>query len=267
MAITTVDGALAGMQPLRSFGKAATGTLGAGRPFSLWSLAGVPGPGGYDSTLNGVTLSSPQNGQIPFTNPGSGNTYLTRFVAACTQVSTLILADRIWHNGGFTITSTSAQNITSPTWPARDTSGATSGDAILLGMEISSAAGAAAPTITVSYTNEANTSGRTGTNWFATANSPGAGSFFPIGLQAGDKGVRSVQSVTLSASWVSGTMNLVAYRELARLELPVASAGNALDLLQSGFVRMYNDSVPFLILVPSTTTSSNVFGAVGWTQG
>ena len=43
MAITTVDGALAGMQWPRFFAKAVTGTMVAGRPWSTWALAGNPG--------------------------------------------------------------------------------------------------------------------------------------------------------------------------------------------------------------------------------
>lgn len=41
--ITTLDGVLAGMQWSRPFGKAVTGTMVAGRPWSLWSLGGNPG--------------------------------------------------------------------------------------------------------------------------------------------------------------------------------------------------------------------------------
>jgi hypothetical protein len=173
----------------------------------------------------------------------------------------------LWHNGGYTITATTAQTSTTPTWPARDANGVTNGDGVLLGLEISSAAGAAAPTITVSYTNSAGTAGRTGTNSFATANSPAAGSFFPIGLQAGDIGVRSLQSVTLSTSWLSGTMNMVAYRVLAALELTTANTPNALDAITAGFPRLYNGTVPFFIFIPSTTTASNISGQVIWTQG
>ena len=43
MAITTLDGALAGMKPPQTFAKAPTGTLVAGRPVSLFYLAGMPG--------------------------------------------------------------------------------------------------------------------------------------------------------------------------------------------------------------------------------
>lgn len=270
MAITTLDGALAGMTPSNYFIKVASAVPVIGRPQSLWMLGGNPGAGTYDATLNGVILSSSAAqvaGQIPFTDPVSGNTYLARLQAAASQACTVLLCDRLWHNGGFTITSTAAQNITSPTWPARDNAGTTNGDGVLLGLEVSAACGAAAPTITVSYTNQAGTAGRTATNAFATANSPTIGGFFPIGLAAGDTGVRSVQSMTLSASWVSGTVNLVAYRVLAALELQGAYVPNAIDALTAGMPQMYNGSVPFLILVPSAATAATVTGQVVYTKG
>jgi len=270
LAITTLDGAIAGMQWPRTYAKSITPTLVAGKPQSLWGLAGNPGAGSYDTTLNGVTLSQTSaqvNGALNFVDPVSGNSYLARMTGAATQAGTLILADRLWHNGGYTITATTAATSTTPTWPARDSGGSTNGDGVLLGLEISAAAGAAAPTITITYTNSAGTGSRTAVNSFATANSPAAGSFFPIGLQAGDVGVRAVTSLQLSASWVSGTMNLVAYRPLAFLELPGAQISNAIDSLTSGFPRLYNGTTPFLIFVPNTTTASNVSGSVIWTQG
>lgn len=270
MAITTLDGALAGMQAARYFAKNVTGTMVAGRPWSLWALAGNPGAGSFNSTLAGVALDSTSaqvSGQIPFTNPVSGNSYLARFQAGATIAGTLLLCDRLWHNGGFTITSNTSQTVNSAGFPARDLNGSTNGDGVLLGLEISAAAGAAAPTITVGYTNQAGTGSRSAVNIFPTANSPAAGSFFPIGLQAGDTGVRSVQTLQLSASWVSGTMNLVAYRVLAALELTGANVPNAIDALTSGFPRLYYGVVPFLVFIPSTTTTSNISGQMIVTQG
>jgi hypothetical protein len=137
----------------------------------------------------------------------------------------------------------------------------------MLALEISSAAGAATPTVTVSYTNSAGTAGRTATNVIATTASPVAGTTYFIALQAGDVGVRSVQSVTLSASWISGTMNLVAYRLLASLEIPQANVTAAIDAVTSGMPRIYNGAVPYLVFVPSTTTAVTVSGTYVETQG
>lgn len=263
MAITTRDGVIAGLQTPRFISKAVTPTLVAGKPQSLWGLAGSPGAGAWDTTLNGVVLSSTSamvNGQLPHVNPVSGNGYIGRVQGQATIAGTLLVLDRLWHNGGYTITSTSAQNSTTPTFPARDAAGATSGDGVLLGLEISSGAGAAAPTITISYTNQAGTASRSGVNINPTANSPAAGSMFMIGLQAGDTGVRSVQSLTLSVSWVSGTMNLVAFRLLAAIPLTGANTPASLDALTGGMTRLYDGVVPYLVFVPSTTTASNVSG-------
>lgn len=267
MAITTLDLALAGMKPPSFFSKAVTGTMVAGRPFSPFYLAGVPGAAAAPTPgLGGANLTS-YAGQIPIP-AASGNTHLARFSGVSSaQAGMLLLCDRLWHNSGFTITSTGAQTINSAAWPARDMNGSTNGVGVILGVEISGATGAGTPTITVSYTNDANTSGKTGTNSVATVATSAAGTFYPIGLAAGDTGVRSVQTLTLSATWTSGTMHLVAYRVLATLELPAAGIPNAVDALTSGMPRCYDTTVPFLIFIPQTTTTTQLSGSAVFTQG
>jgi hypothetical protein len=270
MAITTLDGALNGMQPPKFISKAVTATLVAGRPASLWSLGGSPGVGSFDTTSNGVVLSSSSSlvaGQIPHTDPVSGNSYLARFTAAATQPGTLLLLDRLWHNGNYNATTLTAQTSTTPTWPARDNAGSTNGDGVLLAVEVSAATGAGTPTLTVSYTNSSGTSGRTATNIISTVATSAIGATYFIGLQAGDTGVRSVQSLLLSATWTSGTINMVAYRLLAAMEITSAFTSNAIDALTSGFPQLYNGVVPWLVFVPNTTTATNVSGTYVETQG
>jgi hypothetical protein len=134
-------------------------------------------------------------------------------------------------------------------------------------VEVSSTVGSAAPTLTAVYTNTAGVAGRTNTNLVATTTTSPTGTFYPISLQAGDTGVQLIQSLGLSVSWASGTISLVAYRILARLELTGANIPNAIDAITSGFPRLYDNSVPFLIFIPNTTTTSNITGSVVWTQG
>src|ERR1051325_3265569 len=122
MTVTTLDGIFAGLRQPQPIAKSVTATLVAGSPASLWSLAGVPGAGALDTTLNGVTLSSTSAlvaGQIPHYDPASGNSYLAYLDAMATQAGRLLVLDRMWHKGGYTIPSTSAQNSTPPTWPSR----------------------------------------------------------------------------------------------------------------------------------------------------
>ena len=270
MAITTIDGAIAGFQAPRFFTKALSGTLVAGRPYSYWGTAGAPGAGSYDATLNGANLSSTSAqvaGQIYHADPGSGNAYLARLAAQSNQAGMLLLCDRLWSNGGYTITSTSAQNSTTPTFPARDANGATSGAGVYIGLEVSAATGAGTPTLTMAYTNSGGTASRSTTNVDATVATSAAGTFYRLGLQAGDVGVQSVQSLTLSATWTSGTINLVAYRIIAALELCSDQTSGAIDLLTSGMPQIYNGTVPFLIFVPSATTTNSLWGTYTETQG
>lgn len=270
MAIASLDGLIAGMQAPKPIAKASSNNMTVGRANSAWGTAGTPGSGTYDTTLNGVILSSSSSlpaGAIPRTDPVSGNSYLARFEGQATTGGTLLLVDRLWHNGGYTITSITAQNSTTPTWPARDTSGTTNGDGVLIGLEISVTAGAGTPTLTISYTNQAGVSGRTGTNLFATGTTPVAGSFWIFSLQAGDTGVRSVESLTLSATWSSGTMNLVAFRLVASLELTAANTPNAIDALTAGMPRIYDGSVLQLIMLPSAGGAANIAGSYIEAQG
>jgi hypothetical protein len=79
MAITTIDGALAGMQYPREFIKAVTGALIAGRPHSLLYLAGMPGAGVAPTPgLKGAALTT-YGGQLPFVNPYPGTPILRGF--------------------------------------------------------------------------------------------------------------------------------------------------------------------------------------------
>ncbi|MDX2300744.1 MAG: hypothetical protein NW204_13545 [Xanthomonadaceae bacterium] len=213
MAITTLQQAKDGLLPPILISKGNANGVSTPTYRSLWFRA--PNAGAFDSTLNGVTLTSAVGG-FPFPEPASGKeTRIVGFRARSGSTSMngfFLFCDRLWHNGGIDITSTSAQSITSPTWPPRDANEATDGDGVLLALELSVSAGAGTPTITVSYTNSNGVSGRTGTNITPTVASPTAGSMLPISLEGADRGVRSVQSVTLSSSWVSGTAHLVAYR-------------------------------------------------------
>lgn len=266
MSITTLDQLIAGMRPASDFSKSATPTLVASRPHSLFYLAGLPGAASAPSPgLSGEALTS-YAGQLPFGNPSSGSAYLARFQGQATIAGTLLLCDRLWQNSGITITSTGSQTINSVAFPARDNNGSVNGEGVLVGVEVSSATGSGTPTLTLGYTNSDSTSSRSSTNLYPTAASSAIGAFYPIGLQAGDKGVKSIQTYQQSATWTSGTIHLVAYRILSRLDLG-ATPINAIDALVGGMPRAYDNTVPFLIFIPSTTTASYISGHVIWSHG
>lgn len=265
MAISTRDGVLAGLRPPEDIYKVGAATV-AGRFYSPFYVSGRPGAAAAPSPgIGGAALTS-YAGQIPWTNPASGNSYLARLSGACNTPGTLLVCDRLWHNSGINVTATTSQTINSATWPARDSAGTTDGANVMIGVEVSTVMGAGTPTFTMGYTNSANTSGRSIVT-AAQAATMAVGSFIPIPLAAGDVGVRSIQTWTQSASMTSGAYHLVAYRMLARLDLPLANVGNALDAISGGFVRLYDNTVPFLLWLPSTTTAPSISGQLIVAQG
>ena len=280
MAITTLDQAAAGGQPPWAFAKGVTPTLVGGRPHSLWYLGGFPGAGSAPgaTTAGGTALTQATYGAVagalPHNDPSGGLvTELLKLSAMATQPGQLILADRLLHCGAqssaaaISLTVTSAQTINTATLPARDSNGATAGAGVMCGVEVSTVTGAGTPTLTLGYTNSAATASRSSTNIDPTVATSAVGAFYRMGLQAGDVGIQSIQSLTLSATWTSGALALVLYRHLASLELTAANVPNVIDWLTSGAPRLYNGCCPFLIFVPSTTTAANVSGNYVETQG
>lgn len=273
MAITTLSGVLDNISMVGSqdvyLNKANTSTLVAGQPCSLMYSVGTPAVWTAPSPgVAGAALTS-YAGQMAVPPAGSGlNTYLSRFTGLSSQQAGMILlCDRLWHNSGLNVTLTTAQTINSPTWPSRDSDGATAGRGVFLGLEVTTATSTGTPVITCSYTNSAGTAGQSGVNVVATTAAARVGAFFPIGLAAGDVGVRSVQSLTFNATWTSGAVSLVAYRILGALDLRAPMTPNAQDPLNTGMARVYDNSVPFMIFVPQGGTGSQICASVGYAQG
>jgi hypothetical protein len=269
MAITTLNGVISGRKPPQYYAKGTSGTMITGRPWTPFYVAGIPGAAVAPTPgVAGAALTT-YAGQIPVPAAVGGQTiYLDRFSGVSSaQAGLLLLCDRLWHNSGIVVTTTTAQTINSVVWPARDVNGATNGDGVYIGFEVSSATGAGASVISINYTNSAGTAGRTGAAIDAYLASSVAGSFYRLGLAAGDVGVRSIQSFTSTVSMTSGVVHLVAYRVLATLELAAANLPNALDAVTGSLPVAFDGTVPFFIYLPSATAQTQLTGTVTFAQG
>ena len=267
MAINTLDGVIAGMQPPEEFLKVGAGTQVVGRMYSPFYVTGRPGAAVAPTPgLGGAALTT-YAGQIPFAN-GALDQYLARFAAQSVTTGILLLCDRLWHNSGIVITQTTAQTINSVAWPARDNVASVNGAGVRLGLEVSTVTGAGAAVVSAVYTNELGVGSKTATCRPAYAATSIVGAFYDFALAAGDNGVRSVQSYTATVSMTSGVVHLVAYRVLAQIGINVAGAENAVDALTSGMPKLHNDTVPFLLWLPATTTAPTLLGGqVVYTHG
>jgi hypothetical protein len=273
MTIATVDDAIAGALPPIEWQKTGVTMEAINVWHSLAYSGGVPGAMvAPTSGIDGAIISAPRDGLINFADASPDETRLMRASVRPTQVGTLLICDRLWDNSSIASTTTTLQAITSPTWPARDRNGATAGDGVLLGLEVSTATtnGGAVSNTTVTYTDEAGNGSRTATLLATPSIIPAtavAGTFVPFLLGAGDKGVRSVQGITLGTSLGTGVVHLVAYRPVASIGCILASVEYAIDLVTGGAVKLYDDSNLFFIWIPSVTTALGASGQIIFTQG
>lgn len=272
MAVTTVDGLLAALAAYpQVFQKnAPSSAAGAGTPHTPWYGPGITGAGSVPSGgLNGTTYSGTLSGQIPIPAAATGETIrIARLDAVQTgNVGVLWIVDRLWGDVPV-VTTTTSQAITSPTWPARDASGSTSGANVLLALEASATTGNAAPitNTTVSYTDSGGTAGRTAsvTSWPTGAPS---GTFVPLTMTTGTNGVRSVQSITLGTSYVSGQVHLVAYRLIASMVFSTTNVGVSANWTALGLPTVWDNSILQVVYWPTSTSPGVVSGSITYAQG
>lgn len=267
MAITSLDGVIAGMRPPEDLVKVGAAMATAGIWHSKFYEAGRPGAAAVPTIGTTGTALTTHTGAFPWTNPSSGNSYLARMQVCSSVLGSLMLADRLWHNSGLLATTTAAQSVSSNAWPARDRDGSTNGENVQVALEVTGSLGATAQaSCTISYTNSSGTAGRVGTVSGIPVSSP-TGTFLPFTLQAGDTGVRSVQTFTLTTTLVSGSISLVAYRQIALVPCPQPGVGNAVDAVSGGFPRLYNNSVLFVCWLASSSGGADLSGQLIVTQG
>ena len=191
---------------------------------SLWPATGIPEAGGNTASgkANGRVLTKSTTGALPFTNAPNGlKTYVTGtdVFSNTTALSNgmLLLVDRISdcqiaHNeatGAFT-----GLDATSRLGP---TSG--NGDGCMIFLEVTNTFSAASNNLIFTYTNQVGTGSRTSATVATTASMGNArsavlGSLW-VPLQAGDTGVRSIESMTLSSGTATGNLNVCLMKPLA----------------------------------------------------
>lgn len=267
MAITSVDGVIAGTQPPRFLLKSGItmAALGLSRGYTPWYANGIIGPATASSAgTGGEALTGPINGQIPRSNPVSGNAYLKRFAGGSSVAGSMWLIDRLWQNSGLSVTSTSPQGITAATLPARDIAGTTNGDGVFAAIEWSATGGAGTPTVTLTYDDQAGNPGATGT--FTGVTTPPVGTFEIFNMAAGDTGIRAPTSFVQSATRTSGTMHLVLFRILAQVDCSIAQVAGAVDFLSNG-PQLHDGTVPQIVWFPSATTAASFFAEYVETHG
>lgn len=230
-------------------------------------------PGAWSVGTSGVNgratdgTASGDNGCLTIANPSTGGNYVTEVVMGTSVAHQNLFFDVLWVNNGLTVTTTTEQLITTPTLPARDINGSTSGEGCMIAILVTGTLGTAALTFapTVRYTNSNGDPSRTATLANIVGSqmpaTPLVGTLVWFNLQAGDKGVRSIQGITQGVTFTSGTYSLMICRDVATVGTTIANVSATRTIPTPG-VRIYNGSTILHCNLASATTATFYSGEI-----
>lgn len=261
MTITTLDGLVAATRNILAFYKISATAL-ANSYQSLWKTGNLPLAGLTPPTGSGEAPAKTTLGALNFSEVGgSALIYAGRAVLTMATLGTLLLYDRLLHTSGLSGNVTTEQTVNSAAL-SRYTDGA----GIELFLEWYTATGGTASTVTISYTNSAGTAGRIATATLQA--SPAIGTMQNIPLQNGDTGVRSVQSVTLSAgTGTAGNFGITLLKQLADIAPDVINSGKVIGPFDLGLPTIAANPCLALAVLTTTTNTGIISGSVGLLQG
>lgn len=223
-AISTYDGIISaragGNANDVTVSKLSTTTTATNQWYSMFQSGGLPAAGTYTNIPGGAALNSTSTGAWSFgildPTGGTSKYLLTSGFTSQTQINLAILVDLLVAAGNISATTATLQTVNS-TALTRYTTGA----GVMITFDVTTLLGNTASNITVTYTNQAGTGSRS-SGAIAMTTAAIAQRLLPIAmgpytqLQSGDYGVKSVESVQLSASMVStGVFALNMYFPLA----------------------------------------------------
>ena len=263
MAILTEDGYIAAPKQIIPFAKTATRTSVALIPFSTFDLAGNPGAGviAGTSTTAGVVPTASTAG-CPVINAFGGGSvgYLSRVEYANTVASRILLSDLLWKAGAYTFTAATVTVTAPPSYLTRTPDGAGNGCEIWIEVTTAFLTGTAWQ-VQVTYTNQAGTAART--TIISAAQAAAAltlGKKFMLALQAGDSGVRAIESVIITnggTAMTAGNFNVLVQRPLWGNRVLVANGGGIDDIFKTGMPIVYATSA-LVVDIQADSTSTGL---------
>lgn len=264
MAITTRDQLIDAMANNSSrivIDKASIASTVAGQYFSLWTATGVPGAGVAPTTA--IVPTNSTTGAIGFTNQTLPVTSYIGWLSLIesNSASNPEIHDRLAHMGGLSGTVTTAQGALSlvTSNPGSDRLGDVNYSDVQWWLEVYVAMGATGVNATVAVTYNDDTTGNLAV--VALGATPRAGRLYPLVSAVSGKFIKSVNSVTLSATTgTAGNFGITATRPRTMVPLNLANKSEVYDWAQLGLPVVPNNSCLMLLMNCSTTTTGTLRG-------
>ena len=269
MAITTMDQIAAGLAAAPVIDLFAPSATNVAAGFVNLQRAVVTSTGQMAvpaAASAGGTLHSA--GQVGFRNlpdpVGGASRYLAQSALTFATAGSLWFYDRVWSCSGFSGIVATAQAVTS--FPALTRPDA-NGTNLEIWIECYTATGSTAANITVQYTNSDSVAGRSTVSTAHIVSMP-ANRMYRVPLQAGDTGVKSIQSVTLSATTgTAGSFGVTLMRKIAVTGTAIANVPVVNDFAALGMPLVQNGTALNAIHQATTTSSGVISGVLTFIDG
>ena len=231
----------------------------AGQLHSLWTA----------TPLSGATPSVPEvlsnvtAGALPFINSLDAQRIAQVEVSSSSR-NMVIICDRLSHQGGLSGTVVGEQLTNLPTAPLTRY---TAGIGVMAALEIFAAIGSSVTTVSVNYTNHLGVSGQvTPRTLIGGTEYREAARFIMLSLADNDTGVRSVETVALTAiTGITGNFGVTLFRPL--FACPVITAGQPILFdsvlgMCGNMPQVLNNACLFALVVSTTTVSGDITAAI-----
>jgi hypothetical protein len=250
MAVTGGDDYIASVKNRVGWFKTGARTTVAAQPFSLFDVAGAPGPGtlAVGNTANGVVRTDTTAGMpiIPALS-GAGQLSLVDFDSSVP--CRLNLYDQLFSCGAYaynTDTTLTAQ----PSYVARVPGGNYAGCLELWVEAVTAFTGT--PSFQISYIDQDGNAGDTGVVSAGAALTVGRMVAMP--LASGDSGIQQITRVRATVA-TAGTFNVHVMRYLWGGRIKVANDGDTHDLFRTGLPQVYTDSALTVVVYTDGTAA------------
>jgi hypothetical protein len=204
-------------------------------------------------------------GAIPFTAPSGGrDKQLIGASITSLTAGIYLLYDRLFHEGGLSGTSTSAQTIQGST-PSPALTRNTGGAGNIAFYEIYTQIGTTSTTLTMTYTNQAGTGSRTSTINIGATNFREVSRMQRIPLAAGDSGIRAIEQIQLTATTgTAGNFGITIAQPLAWIPVSVAGTMGWRDYTTGlpGIPIIDPNACLSLMFIQSSGNAPELFGSL-----
>jgi hypothetical protein len=183
---------------------------------------------------------------------------LAQVSVSMSQSGYVIIADRLSHMGGLSAASTALQSVNTAALTRY-----TDGVGVMASIDITSLIGTTATTCTVNYTNDADQSRTSEEIAIGATNNREASRSIVIPWKAGDRGIKSVQSITLLASTtLAGAFGITLWKPLFAMPIPSLGAQPFIFdsvMTCSGNMPIIQNGACLYYLVNATNVSTGIY--------